>query len=109
MNKNDKVEVERVLNGIEYKVVIEDVANTIKIQYEENEAKEKLNDFDYGKYHSLEEINEWIDQMSKQYPQYITIFNVSQSYEKRYLKAFKISIPSSTSKKSIWIDGGIHA
>ena len=40
-------------------------------------------DFAYNKYHTVEEIHAWIDQMVQTYPDLATSFTVGQSYEKR--------------------------
>jgi hypothetical protein len=113
VNAEDKVELETILKSfnIEYKIVIENVANAIKTQhdFESHKKIENLKDFDYSKFHTLDEIYDWIDQLATQYPNYISVFNISRSYENRYLKAFKISVPSATPKKAMWFDGGIHA
>ena len=114
VDENRKIELENYLNKmkIKYRIVIENVANAIKNQYDFQTVKkpiEKLSDFDYSKYHTLNEINDWIDQLAEQYTKYVSVLNVTQSYEKRNLKAIKISIPSSTTKKAMWFDGGIHA
>ena len=113
VEENNKIDLESYLNkmSIKYRIVIENVANAIKDQYDFKTKKpiEKLSDFDYSKYHTLDEINVWIDQLAQKYIKFITVFNVTQSYENRTLKAFKISIPSSTQKKAMWFDGGIHA
>ena len=115
VDKANKAALEIFLkkHNLEYKLVIADVSNAIKEQHDfsahNNKPIENLNDFDYSKYHTLDEINDWIDQIAQQYSKYISVFNVTQSFEKRNLKAFKISIPSSTLKKAMWFDGGIHA
>lgn len=111
MTKNeDKQDLEAFLkrHEIKYEIVIEDVAQAIKSHHDFS-SKNDVKDFNYGKYHTLDEIYAWIDEISKIYSDYVSVFNVTRSYEKRYLKALKISIPSSTKKPAIWLDGGIHA
>jgi murein tripeptide amidase MpaA len=72
-------------------------------------------DFAYNVYHPLEEIHAWIDQMVQTYPDLATTFTVGQSYEKRDLKALKISSKKPAvkldgtpvnAKKAVWWDGG---
>ena len=114
VNENNRPILENIFDGleIEYKIVIENVANAIKNHHDfsiHNKKIEKLSDFDYGKYHTLEEINDWVDLLAQEYSNYVSVINVTRSFENRYLKAFKISIPSSTPKKAMWFDGGIHA
>jgi hypothetical protein len=72
-------------------------------------------DFAYDKYHPLEEIHAWIDQMVQTYPNLATSFTVGESYEKRPLKGLKISSSKTAvkldgtpvnAKKAVWWDGG---
>jgi hypothetical protein len=114
VHENYKHELETILHNanIEFRVVIENVSNKMKQQHDfESPVKivENLKDFDYGKYHQLDEINAWIDALAQEYSKYITVFNVTRSFEGRPLIALKISTPSATPKKAFWFDGGIHA
>jgi hypothetical protein len=104
---------EDVLNkvGIKYEITIKDIGALIRNQIElNNKPTEGLKDsFDYSKYHTLDEINHWMDDLETQYPKYVTVFNVSTSYQKRTIYAMKISIPNASKKPALWFDGGIHA
>lgn len=101
--------------NLSYQVLIEDVGDLI----EENElknslAKAKIKNtlnlhFDYETYHNLNEIYEWMDLMKQNYPNYITLINVTKSFENRIIKILKISVNQTQDKKAIWIDGAIHA
>lgn len=93
--------------NIKVSTMIEDVSEKIKLQ--RPSIKNDKDSFDYGKYHTLDEIHAWIDTLSQTYPQYVSIFNITQSFEGRLLKAFKISVPSNKTKPAMWFDGGIHA
>ena len=96
---------------LEFDVYIQDVATLIKKQIDLNEAKVSASgaDFDYGKYHTLDEINHWMNDLESAYPKLVTVFNVSRSYQKRDIYALKISVPNASKKPAIWLDGGIHA
>jgi hypothetical protein len=72
-------------------------------------------DFAYDKYHTIEDIHAWIDQMVQTYPTLATSFSVGQSYEKRDLKGLKIASSKPAikhdgtpvnQKKAVWWDGG---
>jgi hypothetical protein len=95
--------------GLNVQVSIEDISKEIKQQH--MLSTQIGDDFDYGKYHTLDEIHAWIDQIQQTYPKFVTILNITKSYEGRNLKAFKISIPSADNKAkpAMWFDGGIHA
>jgi hypothetical protein len=83
--------------------------NAIRKEYNISRAN-KNEPFRYDKYQPLENIHNWIDDMAKEYPEWVDVFNVTYSYEGRPLKMMKISIPNSGSPKpAIWIEGGIHS
>lgn len=72
-------------------------------------------DFAYDKYHTIEDIHAWIDQMVQTYPTLASTFSVGQSYEKRDMKGLKISSNKMAKKldgtpvnkkKAVWWDGG---
>lgn len=76
-----------------------------------------IDDFAYDKYHPVEEVHAWIDQIVQKYPHLATSFIVGQSYEKRDLKGLKISSNKTAitmngtpvdRKKAVWWDGGIY-
>jgi len=71
--------------------------------------------FTYDKYHTIEEIHAWIDQLVQSYPNLATSFSVGESYEKRDIKGLKISSNKTAvrsdgtpvnKKKAVWWDGG---
>lgn len=97
--------------NIAYKLLIENVGTLVRQQIEANSriSSGGNDDFDYGKYHTLDEINNWMVVLENTYPKYLTVFNVSHSYQQRDIYALKISIPNASKKPAIWIDGGIHA
>jgi hypothetical protein len=97
---------------------MKDIGSTIASQRIIHDMRPSLfsvDDFAYDKYHSIEEIHAWIDQMVQTYPTLASTFIVGQSYEKRDMKGLKISSsklaktldghPVNT-KKAVWWDGG---
>lgn len=106
---------------VEYDVIIKDIGAVITEQarlHDQQPSLFKVNDFAYDKYHPIAEIHAWIDQMVQQYPSLASSFVIGQSYEKRDLKALKISSnkvakrldgTAVNKKKAVWWDGGIHA
>lgn len=90
-------------------ILIEKQTNDKLFKTNNNDNKDN-NSFNYTKYHTLDEINEWMISMQQVYPQLVTIINVTQSYENRSIYAIKISVPNERpNKKALWFDGGIHA
>ena len=89
--------------------IIEKQLAARKASFDKKPTKTKLSEFDYGKYHTLEEISDWMGQLAQEFSNVTTVINVSRSFENRTIQALKISVPSSEKKKALWFDGGIHA
>ncbi|KAM9328452.1 carboxypeptidase O [Pholidichthys leucotaenia] len=66
-------------------------------------------EYDYYKYHPMEEITAWMDEMVKSNPEVVSIEEYGKSYENRAIKLLKIGLKSEKEKKAIWMDCGIHA
>ncbi|CAF4074389.1 unnamed protein product, partial [Rotaria sp. Silwood1] len=104
---------------IEYIVRMHDIGTLIEQQnllYNLSRPSLNVNDFAYDKYHSVDEIHAWIDQMASTYPTLATPFTVGKSYENRDMKALKISSSKVATKldgskaeikKAVWWDGGL--
>ena len=98
--------------NVKYEIKIPDVARAITEQLLLNtkqNTSEKLGDFDYGSYHQLDDINHWMNDIEAAYPKYVTVFNITRSYQHRDIFGMKISIPNASKKPALWFDGGIHA
>ncbi|KFO18335.1 carboxypeptidase O [Fukomys damarensis] len=65
--------------------------------------------YSYTKYHSMAEIYEWMSQVSEKFAEVVTQHFLGMTYESRPMYYLKISQPSSSPKKIIWMDCGIHA
>ncbi|XP_049628857.1 carboxypeptidase O [Suncus etruscus] len=74
----------------------------------ENPGK-SLKTYSYNKYHPMEEIYQWINQISEVYVDVATNHFLGMTYENRPMYYLKISQPSGNTKKIIWMDCGIHA
>eukprot|EP00128_Syssomonas_multiformis_P009730 Colp12_sorted_trinity150504_noHs@19441 len=61
-----------------------------------------------SKYHTFEEITEWLAQQPKAYSSLASTVTVGSSYENRTISLLRIAT-GSTTKPAIWLDGGIHA
>lgn len=62
---------------------------------------------DWEDFHTLDEINEWIDLIVERYPDVVTPFNIGYSYEGRLIKGLKISYKAGN--KAVFIESNIHA
>ena len=110
----DDFEMNLKLAKIDFSISINDVGDLIEKQFKLKSIKKSKNNgndsFDYSKYHTLDEINEWMLNIQKAYPLLVTVINITRSYEQRDIYAIKISVPNQRpNKKALWFDGGIHA
>ncbi|XP_062579516.1 carboxypeptidase B-like [Saccostrea cucullata] len=96
--------------GFRSELLIRDVQKLISEQERKNkEVKETAEVFNYGKYHTLDEVNNWIDNVTKFHPNITSVFEVTKSYEGRTIRGIKISTGDGKSKPGFFIEGGIHS
>ncbi|SSD62193.1 related to Putative metallocarboxypeptidase ECM14 [Saccharomycodes ludwigii] len=106
-------------------IMIEDVQSTIDKQMVLEEEKEENNKLSFLKqsahpffntYQNLDEINNWLSELSSNFSELVSMEIVGQTFEGREMKALHISstevhsndtIPNG--KKTIVITGGVHA
>lgn len=112
-----KHKFETTLNAssIEYNIMIPDVSESVHQQMQAHETATRMrrdDEFDYNEYHELWEIEQWIDKIASDYPDYVTVLTLARSFEGRRMRVIKISTTDKSlnySKPAIWIDGCIHA
>ncbi|XP_073502437.1 carboxypeptidase O-like isoform X1 [Phyllobates terribilis] len=105
-------ETKRILHQkkISFSVLIDDVQKLIQKQFVvEHRQKRSLTSFDYTKYHPMNEIYEWMDQIKETHKDLVALHYLGSTYETRPIYYFKIGLPSAVKKKIIWMDCGIHA
>ncbi|XP_040213266.1 carboxypeptidase O-like [Rana temporaria] len=106
----DQIKGSLLQRDIAFTVMISDVQALIaKSTENEHRVQTLLSSFDYTKYHSMQEIYKWIDQIKHKYPHLVTLNYLGSTYEIRPIYYFKIGYPSDKKKKIIWMDCGIHA
>ncbi|XP_027698146.1 carboxypeptidase A1-like [Vombatus ursinus] len=99
-------------NGVKYSIMIEDVQ--LLLDEEEKEmfafrSRARSTDtFNYAAYHTLAEINEFIDLLVAENPNLVSKIQIGNSYEGRPLNVLKFSTGGSN-RPAIWIDTGIHS
>ncbi|XP_050639069.1 carboxypeptidase A2 [Macaca thibetana thibetana] len=96
--------------GIAYSIMIEDVQVLLDKENEEmlfNRRRERSGNFNFGAYHTLEEISQEMDNLVAEYPGLVSKVNIGSSFEKRPLNVLKFS--TGGDKPAIWLDAGIHA
>ncbi|XP_068143617.1 zinc carboxypeptidase-like [Drosophila tropicalis] len=91
--------------GLEVEVFIPNVQKLID---DEQPLEERYNsDFNWKRYHNLEEIYAWLDKILIDYANVTEGLVIGQSYEGRDIRAVKIS--HNTGKPAIFIESTIHA
>ncbi|RZC35009.1 Peptidase M14 and/or Propep M14 domain containing protein [Asbolus verrucosus] len=101
------------ISKIEYNVQIENVESTIQAEREYHRAKQAQKTglkISFDQYYRHAEINAYLEQLAKDYPDVVTLENFGQSYQKRQMNLVRISSgPRNPPKPIIFIDAGIHA
>ncbi|CAH1402249.1 unnamed protein product [Nezara viridula] len=102
--------VKRYLNRkkLPYSVLINDVQKLIDKEQFSIQMRRGRAGFNLDNYHRLGEIYNWMDYLSKKYPQLVSVETIGYSYERRPIKVAKIS-SGKPGAKAVFIDGGIHA
>lgn len=98
--------------GLRPEVLINDIQPLIDQQMAGNQRlkfRPKIAAFDYTKYHTLDEIHDWMENITKVYSTRASLFHVTNSYEGRPLTGIKIDTSPGEDKPGFWIEGGIHA
>ncbi|XP_003475243.1 carboxypeptidase A2 [Cavia porcellus] len=109
----DRVQTVKVFlesQGIAYSTMIEDVQVLLDQENEEmllNQRREKSGIFNFGAYHTLEEISQQMDHLVAEYPALVSKVNIGSSFENRPMNVLKFS--TGGHKPAIWLDAGIHA
>ena len=57
----------------------------------------------------VEKINSFLETLAAYKSNYVSVYNIGSSFEKRKLDVIKFNVNPSVSKRAIWIDCGIHA
>ncbi|NXS62149.1 CBPA1 Carboxypeptidase, partial [Brachypteracias leptosomus] len=100
-------------NGVSYSIMIEDVQALVDHeQMEMLRSPRRLplstSTFDYSSYHTLDEINNFMDLLVSENPNLVSKLEIGRSTENRPLYVLKFS-RGGTNRPAIWIDTGIHS
>ncbi|KAM3933593.1 carboxypeptidase B2 [Leptodactylus fuscus] len=105
----DEVKAKLKSHGITHSILVENTQNLIDQQTHNDTIGQRSSASYYEQYHSLEDINYWIEQMVETHPDMLERINIGSSYEKRPLYVLKMTGKEKTATNAIWIDCGIHA
>jgi len=98
----------------DFHVMIADVQGLVEDQQSDMRRRERvelrdLADFNYSRYHTPEEIQEWMDLVTEAFAPTVTQFQVGTTYEGRKINALKVQTDPAVSKRAIYVDGLTHA
>ncbi|XP_047432096.1 carboxypeptidase B2 [Mugil cephalus] len=96
-------------HSLTHEVLLPNADELIEMQTRNDTTDPRSGSTFYERYHSLEDIYDWINRTTHDNPSMLKVILVGSSYEKRPLYALKLSISNRPNKKAIWIDCGIHA
>ncbi|XP_005808043.1 carboxypeptidase B2 [Xiphophorus maculatus] len=96
-------------HNITHEVMLPNADEIIKMQMRNDSGDPRSGSTFYYRYHTLEDIYDWINRTAHDYPDKVKAILVGSSYEKRPLYALKLSLNNRPNKKAMWIDCGIHA
>ncbi|KAM4697827.1 carboxypeptidase O-like [Rhinophrynus dorsalis] len=94
-----------------FEILIDDVQKLIDSSTvsESKMRKISLTDYDYTRYHPMDEIYDWMEQIKEKHSDLVSKYYLGSTYEMRPIYYFKIGWPSDKTKKIIFMDCGIHA
>ncbi|XP_068123849.1 carboxypeptidase B2 [Hyperolius riggenbachi] len=95
--------------AITYTVLVQNAQDLIDQQTYNDTSGQRSGTSFYEQYHSLEDINFWIEQITEKHPDMLERIHIGSSYEKRPIYVLKLSGKEKTATNAIWIDCGIHA
>lgn len=100
------------LIGMDIKLVMNNVQNYIdqqnKVSLKFTQGG-KVAEFNYGEYHDLDAINDWITNITTLYAKMATAIEVGKSYEGRTIRLIQIDTGKVQQKNGFFMEGGIHA
>jgi len=88
---------------IDFKVSTDDMQSWLDAEKPLKQRKA----FSLEQYNVLEDIYQFLDEMSQTYPGKVTVYNIGESFEGRTMKAIKIE--TSANNPGIFIESNIHA
>ncbi|XP_013782742.1 carboxypeptidase B-like [Limulus polyphemus] len=97
-------------------VVYENLQSAIEFEHAQNKRQYRQygnkisgSGLNLGRYHNLEEIYDYIQNIVAAYPNISSVMNIGKTYEDRSILGIKISGGTSSEKPVIFLEFGIHA
>ncbi|XP_030606679.1 carboxypeptidase B2 [Archocentrus centrarchus] len=94
---------------ITHEVLLDNANELIELQMRNASSDPRSSSTFYERYHTLEDIYDWINRTAQDNPRTVKAILIGSSYEKRPLYVLKLSFNDRPNKTAMWIDCGIHA
>ncbi|XP_075980283.1 carboxypeptidase B-like [Anticarsia gemmatalis] len=105
---NDQSQIKRAESGTQTKLGNKDSRAVLYKSPSHKTKKRKIKLMDWKKYHRLNVIYSFLDDLERDYPAICTVTVIGKSVEGRDIKMLKIS-NSNASNKAVWLDAAIHS
>ncbi|CAH0701602.1 unnamed protein product [Spodoptera exigua] len=92
--------------GLATKVIYDDFSELIRVEKNNKRANEE---FSWTAYYDVDDIYNYLQNMSDQHPQWAQLVVGGQSYEGRQILGLRINTPTDVNKPVMFIESGIHA
>ncbi|KAJ8919788.1 hypothetical protein NQ315_006317 [Exocentrus adspersus] len=93
--------------GMDMEVMLGNVQE--QIDAEARAETEEESGFGWTKYNTLDEINDWLENITVQYAPNVTLLHVNHTYEGRSIVGVKVSFGPGNENRSVFIESTIHA
>ncbi|XP_049878173.1 zinc carboxypeptidase-like [Pectinophora gossypiella] len=95
------------LHGIKYEITMPNIQEAIDKETIKTYTRNNLRSMSWDAYYNLSDINIWMADMARTYPDVVTEFVAGVSYEHRQIKGLKIS--HGPGRKIIFVEAGMHS
>nr|UPI76682.1 M14 metal carboxypeptidase 5 [Antheraea yamamai] len=95
--------------GIYLTTIIPDVQKSFDLQTVKSYVRRKMETFDWMHYFRLDDIYNWLRDLSRAYPTVMQLEYIGLSHEHRKIMAVKITLKGSNKRSKVIVEGGIHA
>ncbi|XP_026878104.2 carboxypeptidase B2 [Electrophorus electricus] len=96
-------------HGLTYSILLENTQELIEKQTRNETSDPRSSGMNHDKFYSLDEIYNWVNKTSEEYPDMVKVILIGSSFEKRPLYVLKLSGKRPAVDKAMWMDCGIHA
>ncbi|XP_063387667.1 uncharacterized protein LOC134673597 [Cydia fagiglandana] len=96
---------------IEFVTLIRDLQSAFNNQTIKPYIRRRMESFDWKNYYSVEDIYNWLRDLSDAHPREVRIQSIGQSIQNRHILAVKIELGASgqTNRPVVMVEGGSHA